>query len=52
MKFKEGVDYFAGSAFAETVMNLTDSTPEDKEAARRYMIKHGAQDLLEMMGLN
>ena len=40
MKFKEGVDYFAGSSFAETLMNLTDSTPEDKEAARRYMIKH------------
>ena len=51
MTFKPGVDYFLGSAFAETIMNLTDSTPEDKESAQRYMIKHNAEDLLEMLGL-
>jgi chorismate-pyruvate lyase len=51
MSFKEGVDYFVGSTAIEMMMNFTDSSDEDRAAARRYMIKHGATDLLEMVGL-
>ena len=51
MSFKPGVDYFVASNAIEGLFNLTDSTDEDRELARRYMIKRGAEDLLSMLGL-
>jgi len=51
MSFREGVDYFIGSTAMEAMMNFTDPSDEDKAAARRCMIRHNAEDLLEMMGL-
>lgn len=51
MSFKEGVDYFNGSLAAELMMRVVEPTEDDMAAARRYMIRHNAEDLLEMMGL-
>ena len=51
MSFREGIDYFAGSAAMQAMMYLVEPSDDDKAAARRYMIRHNAEDLLEMMGL-
>ena len=51
MSYKEGVDYFSGSAALLDTWNIPEITDEQKELARRYMIKRDAEDLLEMVGL-
>ena len=51
MSFKVGVDYFVGSIATNNILELSPLSQEDLDAARRYMIRHGAEDLLEMMGL-
>jgi hypothetical protein len=51
MSFKEGLDYFSGSAAILDSWNIPEVTDEQRNLARRYMIKHNAEDLLEVVGL-
>jgi hypothetical protein len=51
LSYKEGVDYFGGSAALLDTWNIPEITDEQKQLARKYMIKHDAEDLLEVVGL-
>ena len=50
MSFKEGKDYFTG---AGNMVNFyeVDNTDEEKFFAKKYLVKRGAHDICEMLGL-
>jgi len=50
MSFKEGKDYFTG---AGNMVNFyeVDNTDEEKFFAKKYLLKHKAYDICEILGL-
>jgi len=51
LSFKLGKDTFIGSTAMNEILQLKVLTQEELDAARKYMIKHNAEDLLEVVGL-
>jgi len=50
MSFKEGLDYFNGQVGALNMYDTT-NTNDEKFFAKKYLVKHNASDLCEILGL-
>jgi len=50
MSFKEGLDYFNGQV---GMLNMYDvaNTDDEKFFAKKYLVKHNAHDICEILGL-
>jgi len=50
VSFKEGVDYFSGKVGSLNSWDTT-NTDEEKFFAKKYLLKHKAYDICEILGL-
>jgi len=50
MTFKEGLDYFNGQVGTLNMYDTT-NTDEEKFFAKKYLVKRGAHDICEILGL-
>jgi hypothetical protein len=50
MSFKEGIDYFNGQVGTLNMFEVT-NTDEEKFFAKKYLVKRGACDVCEILGL-